>query len=75
MLLEHEKDGTGSKRMSRASAFLECASILDGWADRQPTGTRRREFTKAADEFRDKAVRERNAHDAERAAARIINTR
>lgn len=76
MLLEHEKDGIGSKRMSRATAFLECAGILDHYADLQYTEKGRREFSKAADEFRDKAIRERNAHDAERAAERLskINT-
>jgi hypothetical protein len=65
MLLEHEKNGNIPARLARATAFLECASILDRLADHQFNNVARREFRKAADSFRDKAVEERKAHDAQ----------
>ena len=67
MLLEHEKDGTGSKRMARASAFLEAASVLDVMVQNgvaYMTKSARVALLKAADKMRDKAVEERKAHDA-----------
>lgn len=64
MLLEKEKDGTGSKRMARAVAFLEAAGVVEQHATRSTSGQAQAAFRRAADELRDMAVRERNAHDA-----------
>lgn len=65
MLLDHEKDGTGSKRMARASAFLEAAALVDQSAQWGATKVARLALTRAADSLRDKAVEERKAHDAQ----------
>lgn len=66
MLLEREKNGTGPKRMSRASAFLEAAGMLDAMSGEAWINHRQRlALTKAADRMRDKAVEERKAYDAQ----------
>ena len=65
MLLEHEKNGTGPKRLTRAVAFLEAAGVVERHATRDKEGRPHRAWQIAADELRDMAVRERMANDAQ----------
>lgn len=71
MLLDAEKSGAGPRRLTRAVAFLEAATLVERYATRDRDGHSRRAFAKVADELRDMAVRERNAHDAERKLAAL----
>jgi hypothetical protein len=64
MLLEHEKNGNGPKRLARAGAFLEAASVLTyASMEDQPVKHARR-LAALADQFRDMAYAERQAYDA-----------
>lgn len=65
MLLESEKDGTGSKRLARACAFLEAAAFLDDWGDQASNKTTSHELHAAAKKVREMAVAERRARDRE----------
>ena len=56
MLLEREKSGVGSKRMIRASAFLEAAGRAEVMAAVEKTKTVRRALERLAGQFRDMAL-------------------
>lgn len=71
MLLDAEKSGTGPRRLTRAVAFLEAAFLVERLASRDRDGQPLRAFVKVADELRDMAVRERDAHDTERKLAAL----
>ena len=58
MLLEREKSGVGSKRMIRASAFLEAAGRADAAAVAEKTRTCRRALERLANQFRALALEE-----------------
>ena len=65
MLLDEEKSGVGSKRLSRATAFLEAAAHVDRQAMRSPK--RDREMLEAlADELRVMSRDERREYNQER---------
>lgn len=68
MLLDHEKDGNGPRRLTRATTYLEAANEVERLAGMpHVTRTAYREMMSAVDLLRSKSVAEREAWDRERA--------
>lgn len=66
MLLDHEKDGIGPRRLTRAVALLEAAGVVSQFECDEKSVPARIALSKAAEALRQMAISERAAFDAEK---------
>lgn len=67
MLLEHEKDGTGPKRLIRAVAFMEAGYAVQNMAEKEKSIAVRKALNTAGDALIEMGYQERRTWNRENA--------